>query len=138
VLEISEEQYTGGVRQHIETLKRRASTAEEKLASRRGTPQRGMPIGQLAGQFPLPSGSEPTTRARHSSPPGPLRDRSGRVGQFGQSLAGEEATYSGCGCTNRRTQRADGVDWRGRDQGRGRGRPSRGHPAPSGRKCVLT
>jgi hypothetical protein len=32
VLEISEEQYTGGVRQHIETLKRRASTAERRLA----------------------------------------------------------------------------------------------------------
>jgi hypothetical protein len=32
VLEISEEQYTGGVRQHIETLKRRAGTAERRLA----------------------------------------------------------------------------------------------------------
>jgi len=32
VLDISEEQYTGGVRQHIETLKRRASTAERRLA----------------------------------------------------------------------------------------------------------
>jgi hypothetical protein len=32
VLEISEEQYTGGVRQHIETLKRRASTAERRLS----------------------------------------------------------------------------------------------------------
>ncbi len=32
VLEISEEQYTGGVRQQIETFKRRATTAERRLA----------------------------------------------------------------------------------------------------------
>jgi len=81
VLELSDEQYTGGVRHQVESVRKRATKAERKLGETAwGRPQGTR--GQLARHFPLltPKGADPANSAR--KPSGTAGGNSGPIGQF--------------------------------------------------------
>ena len=93
VLDISEEQYTGGVRHQIESLRKRATTAEKKVAETAGGDHRGeYRLVTWLGRFRCSPNRKLTTRTHHRSLLGPLAGKSGRVGQFGQFPRGMRKT----------------------------------------------
>ena len=85
VLDLSEEQYTGGVRHQIESLRKRATTAEKKLGEITGGDRIGecLPVSSLVG-FGCSPNRELTMRTHHRNPLEPLAGECDRVGQFGQ------------------------------------------------------